>query len=112
LERAHEACSKSTRSISARFAWLLPPSAPASLPPQGQSSSCVTERYLAVWSERCVGALKVAWSNPCSGSESTFRSGLLLARKQYVSAHCGWLSAVLPGTTLLSQRLELPKSAG
>jgi hypothetical protein len=35
----------------------------------------------AVWSERCASVPKVAGSNPSGGSESTFRSDLLLTAR-------------------------------
>jgi hypothetical protein len=53
---------------------------------------------------------KVAGSSVSGGSESFFRSDFL----EYVSAHCGGLSAVLcyPSNSLCSQRLELPGRDG
>jgi hypothetical protein len=49
---------------------------------------------------------KVAGSNPSCGGEATFRSDFVVdcARKQYVSAHGGCLSAVYPDNTLSAPR--------
>jgi hypothetical protein len=64
---------------------------------------------LAERSERCASVPKVADSNPSGGSESTFRSDLLLTAKGTSSTRAPIVIACLlcyPSNTLCFQRLE------
>jgi hypothetical protein len=78
------------------------------------SCYCYMYYLLAEWSERCANIPKITGSNPSGGSESTFRSDLLLTARggstraliEFACLQC------CPGNTLCSQRLEPPKRAG
>jgi hypothetical protein len=68
---------------------------------------------LAERSERCASFPKVTGSNPSGGSESTFRSDLLLTARGSRTCAPIVVACLLcyPGNTLCSQRLEPPERA-